>query len=157
MTLQTQVQTDVAIGVPGARADLSPFDYHPQTMQAEGAVFAGSFVWLGTDAETQARASGSGTPLGFVERALVYPSFEALSEGTLEIADGQSMNVAVRGAFYAITKTDATVGQSVFADTADGSVLTGASGTSVSGAVETGWKAVTAGSAGETIIISNRS
>lgn len=153
MALQKQVFQSVAIGVPGSKADLNAADYYPNSLTAEGDVVAGTFVWLGTEPELDAKNSGTGEPLGLVERNIVYPKYDILEDGTLTIADGETLTVAVRGCFYVATTTAATVGQTVFASTTDGSVITGAAGSTVADAVETGWTVITAGAAGETIII----
>lgn len=153
MPLQSQVYTSVAIGVPGSRADANTFDYYSQSLTAETDIIAGTFVWLGTDPELDANYGGTGAPIGLVERNIVYPNYDVLSEGTLTIAKDETLTIATRGAFYVTSTTAATVGQAVFALTTNGGVATGDTGADVAGAVETGWTVVTAGAAGETIII----
>ena len=150
---QTQINAAPAAGVPGDRATLNPAVYTVDNPLAEGPVTVGTFVWSGT-AAGQAKNSGTGAPLGFVERVQVYRS-HSLSEGaTLTVPAGSALTVARRGDYYAAAATAATAGQAVFAVLADGTLKTGAAGAAVDGAVETGWTVVNGGAAGETIIIS---
>ncbi|MDL2315502.1 hypothetical protein LJC59_00265 [Desulfovibrio sp. OttesenSCG-928-A18] len=153
MSLQSQVYTSIAIGAPGAKADLNVFDYYPQSLAAEEDVAAGTFVWAGSDPERLAGYGGSGEPLGFVERNIVYPNYDVDGEGTMIIHEGETLTIATCGCFYAVADTDAAVGQAVFAFTANGSITVNDPGATVADAVETGWKVITAGEAGETIII----
>jgi hypothetical protein len=64
------------------------------------------------------------------------------------------VTVAVKGDYFVVTATAATVGQAVFAMT-DGTVKTDASGATVTNGIETSWRVKTAGSANDVIIISN--
>lgn len=63
-----------------------------------------------------------------------------------------ALTVAVRGDYWVVSSTAATVGQAVLASTADGSISTG---TADATHIDTGWVVKTAGAAGEPIIISN--
>jgi hypothetical protein len=153
MSKQSQVYTQTAIGIPGSKAAANAFDYYPQSLTAETDVTAGTFVWPGTDPASQAKPAGTGRPLGLVERNIVYPNYDVLSEGSLVIEAGETLTIATQGAFYAVSATAATVGQKVFAVLADGTIKTGAAGATISGAVETAWKVVTPGAIGEVIVI----
>jgi hypothetical protein len=64
------------------------------------------------------------------------------------------VTVAVKGDYFVVTATAATVGQAVFAMT-DGTIKTDASGATVTGGIETSWRVKTAGSANDVILISN--
>jgi hypothetical protein len=150
---QSQVYTSVARGVPGAKADMNTFDYYPLSLTAETDITAGTFVWLGTDPETQADYGGEGAPIGFVERAIVYPNYDVLGAGDLEIQEGETLTVATSGCFWARTTGTAAAGQAVFAKTSDGTVSAAASGSTVSGSVETGWSVISGGEAGDAIMI----
>jgi hypothetical protein len=155
MTGQNQVFTGPARGVPGQKAGLNDgFHYYPNTLLAAADLPVGGFVWLGSDPETLAANTGTGKPVGFVERNIVYPDYDLMSEGTLVVPEGSALAVATHGDFWAVSAAAATVGQKVFAKLADGSITTGAAGATVTGAIETDWGVVTAGLAGEPIIIS---
>lgn len=102
-------------------------------------------------------AQGTGTAvMGFVVRVQMYPNYLLNSPGTLTVPSGSALSVAVRGDFYAISKTEATIGQKVFASTTDGSISTGAASGSVSGSVETDFVVKRGGAAGELIVIGNQ-
>ena len=93
--------------------------------------------------------------MGFVVRVLEYPNYNLTSEGTLQVPSGYGLSVAVKGAFYAVSTTAATVGQAVFASETDGSISTDEVGGSVSGSVETDFIVKQGGAAGDLIVISN--
>ncbi len=165
---QKQVFSSTARGVPGQKASLNGgFNYHPNTLISEGLVQVGNFVWLSNnDPETLAVNHAPGRPpdyidltkvkpLGFVERNIAYPDYDPLSPGTLTLPEGSPLAVATRGDFWAVAPSDSVVGMKVFAVLANGSLLTSGSGNDLDGAVETDWVVVTAGQAGETIIISS--
>jgi hypothetical protein len=155
MPAQSQVNKYLATGVPGARASLNPCVYTPNTPLAEGDVEAGRFVWPGTSPDVfTVRNSGGGHPLGFACRVIAYPNHDPLDSGTLTIRDGEAVTVAVRGDFYAVSETNAAVGDRVFANPADGGIMTGNAAPS-NYVVDTGWCVKTAGASGEPIIISN--
>ena len=152
MALQKSVGIYEAPAVAGDRAQLgnsvvnTPLNY----LVGEGGVTVGGFCWessTATDPMTIV-CSGSGAPLGFVERILDNVNYDLKSEGTAEIAQGGRVTVAVKGDFYAEADTTVAVGATVYANATTGAV-------SFSSGEETTWKAVTAGEAGDLVIISN--
>ena len=56
---------------------------------------------------------------------------------------------------WATADTTVTRGMKAFATLADGSIQFAAAGATVTGAVETGWAAFTAGATGDLVMISN--
>jgi hypothetical protein len=156
MPAQSQVNLYRAEGVPGAKADLSPHVYTPTTPLAEGTgVKVGGFVWPGTDAVNQVKINGTGVPVGFVERDIIYGNYDVNLEGTLELLEGDAVTVAVKGDYWAVATTAATVGQKVYATLADGTLQTAETGQTISGAEETSWVVKTAAAVGDPFIISN--
>lgn len=155
MTLQKKIGFDQAFAIQGDRASLNPVIYAAYTPLAEEPVSIGTFVWAGTDAEKQVKQSGSGLPVGFVERWHVVPIADLTDEASLIIPAGFAVTVARRGDFWAVSSTAATIGQKVFAVLANGTIKTGAAGATVAGAVETSYVVKTAGDAGDLIMISN--
>jgi hypothetical protein len=163
MPLQTAVNFDLPVGLPGMKAALEPTVY-AGNLVSEGPVTVGNFVWYGTTIN-QVKATGAGQPLGIVERNISFPDFDLKDEGTLVIADAWEVTVAIKGRYWfknaSSTATAATVGQKVFVKPTDGTFLTGAAGTSTSGSdafkntVETAWVVKTAGAIGDIIIIEN--
>lgn len=153
-TFQQQINACPAKGVPGDRAGLNPHVYAIGNPVAEGPVNVGGFVWDGA-APGQAKSSGTGAPLGFVERVLAYYDLDRSNSAGLTVPAGSTLLVARRGDYYAVAQTASTRGQKVFAVLSNGGLKTGAAGGGISGAVETGWTVLDGGAAGDIITISN--
>lgn len=149
---QTTVNREQALGIPGAFATNNPGISAPIGYVAGDDVKIGSFVWADTNGN--AVNTGTGVPVGFVARVIAY-GLDDRGVSTDVAKKGDNLNVQVKGDFYAVATTAATVGQKVFAVEADGTIATGTAGSTIAGAVETGWVVATAGAVGETIIISN--
>ena len=172
--LQKQVYIVPAKGQNGQPADwnaATPIEHTPQMRAAVAGIKIGSFVWRGTapagsglEMQSQAWATntGSGVPEGFVylNRSMNLP-VDASASYAIDL--NKYVPVAVSGAFYVSAATAPTVGQKVFAKLADGTLLYGAAGATVSGGVETKWavKAVDgqqdgSGTAGYLVTISDK-
>ena len=137
--------------VAGDRASQNPTVYIPKNFLAGGTVKAGGFVWRDTtNPGTEVVAAGSGLPLGFIERTINHDNFNINVEGTMAIAEGGNVTVAQRGDFYVVADGSVSIGDVLYAKTA-----TGAPTFSSSSAAETGYVAVTAGSSGDLIVVSN--
>lgn len=169
---QGQVNILPAIGVPGQHMSTNPLVSTQKGYCAAEPVTIGGFVWeapadkRAIDAAVPAdkkpieafvKSSGTGAPLGFAVREITNPlGYNESASNT--VPKGFPVSVAVKGDFAVITKTAATIGQSVFAVLEDGSIKTGKKSTSVDGAVETDYKVVNingVGAAGDIIVISN--
>ncbi len=149
MPLQSKINQYYALGVPGMPGDTNVVDYHPNTLIAEADITVGTAVWRGTDPATQAKYGGTGAPLGFVERNIVYAYCNFNEEGTPVIITGETLTIMVRGCMWVAPTAAVTVGQAVIAATADGTVTGGAAGD----AGDTGWIFETAAEAGEVALI----
>lgn len=155
MGLQTQVYTSVAPGVPGSPATPDQAIYTAVNFTAEMTCTLGNFVFeSATDPAKLASPSGEKV-LGLAQRVVNYVNWDMRSPGTLEVPDGSTLTVAVRGDFWAVSDTAAVVGDAVYANTGNGMISTAAVGSTVTSAVDTGWRVKTPGAAGELIIISN--
>ena len=158
MPLQNKVGLTVAPGVAGDKATPDQSVYTPLNPLASVAPPVGGFVFPvvedGVQDNTRAtNVAGDATEvLGFVERVINYVNYNIMEDGTLIVPEGSALTVAVRGDYWAVSSTAATVGQAVLASTADGSVSTG---TADATHLDTGWVVKTAGEAGEPILISN--
>lgn len=158
MPLQKTVSLDLAPGVAGDKATPDQSVYTPLNPLAAVDLPVGGFVFPVVDSgvidNTRAtNVAGSATEvLGFVERVINYVNYDVFSGGTLTVPKGSALTVAVRGDYWAVSNTVATVGQKVLASTADGSISTG---TPDATHLDTGWVVKTAGAIGEPIIISN--
>ena len=166
---QGQVNILPAIGVPGQHMSTNPLVSTQKGYCAADTVTIGGFVWAVTVDENDAlavtvdkndafvKSKGEGAPLGFAVREITNPlGYNESASNT--VPTGFPVSVAVKGDFAVITGTAATVGQSVFAVLADGSIKTGEKGSKVEGEVETDYKVVNingGGAVGDIIVISN--
>lgn len=152
---QGQVNILPAIGVPGQHMSTNPLVSTQKGYCAADTVTIGGFVWKENDAFV--KSTGTGAPLGFAVREITNPlGYNESASNT--VPTGFPVSVAVKGDFAVITGTAATVGQSVFAVLADGSIKTGEKGGTVEGAIETDYKVVNingGGAVGDIIVISN--
>lgn len=156
---QGQVNIMPAIGVPGQHMSTNPLVSAQKGYCAADTVTIGGFVWAATVEKNEAlvKSTGTAAPLGFAVREITNPlGYNESASKT--VPKGFPVSVAVKGDFAVITATTATVGQRVFAVLADGTIKTGAAGSTVEGAVETDYKVVDingGGAVGDIIVISN--
>lgn len=156
---QKQVNILPAIGVPGQHMSTNPLVSTQKGYCAADTVTIGGFVWAATADKNDAsvKSTGTGAPLGFAVREITNPlGYNQPASNT--VPKGFPVSVAVKGDFAVITRTAATVGQSVFAVFKDGSIKTGEAGSSVDDAIETDYKVVNIngdGAADDIIVISN--
>lgn len=153
-SFQKVVNLYQAGGIPGAYAAINPIVSTALGYIAEKDVPIGGFCWLGSEDNT-CLPSGTGSPLGFVVREVTNPIVTLRGEAQDYVPAGFNVSVQRKGDFYAISATDATLGQKVFAVIADGSIATDDAGATVAGAIETDYVVIKAGDAGDLIIISN--
>lgn len=160
---QGQVNILPAIGVPGQHMSTNPLVSTQKGYCAADTVTIGGFVWAATakenDKENDAvvKSKGTGAPLGFAVREITNPLGDN-QPASNTVPKGFPVSVAVKGDFAVITRTAATVGQSVFAVLADGSIKTGEAKSTVDDAIETDYKVVNingGGAVGDIIVISN--
>lgn len=159
---QGQVNILPAIGVPGQHMSTNPLVSTQKGYCAADTVTIGGFVWAvtteeGKEKDAFVKSTGTGAPLGFAVREITNPlGYNESASNT--VPKGFPVSVAVKGDFAVVTGTAATVGQSVFAVLADGTIKTGTAGDIVEGAVETDYKVVNingGGTVGDIIVISN--
>lgn len=140
------------VATKGDRASQNPTVYIPLNFLAGGTVKVGGFVWRDTTSPgTEVVASGSGAPLGFIERTINHDNYTISVEGTLDIQEGSNVTVAHRGDFFVVADKSVSIGDVLYADTTDGSAVF----TSGNDTVDSGFVAVTAGNTGDLIIVSN--
>lgn len=161
---QGQVNILPAIGVPGQHMSTNPLVSTQKGYCAADTVTIGGFVWAVTvenndnDAnDAFVKSTGVGAPLGFAVREITNPlGYNQPASNT--VPKGFPVSVAVKGDFAVITRTKATVGQSVFAVLKDGTIKTGTADDIVEDAVKTDYKVVNVnggGAADDIIVISN--
>lgn len=154
MALQKTVNTYLGIGIPGAYAAINPIVSTAKVYVASAACNIGGFVWADEENEGYVKPTGTGRPLGFAVREITNP-LGIKVEASNVVPVGYPVSVEVKGDFFAVTTTEASVGQKVFAVKANGTIRTGTARDSVEGAVETDFEVIQAGSAKDVIIISN--
>lgn len=156
---QGEVNILPAIGVPGQHMSTNPLVSTQKGYRAADTVTIGGFVWAVPEDENDAfvKSTGTGKPLGFAVREITNPlGYNESASNT--VPKGFPVSVAVKGDFAVITTTTATVGESVFAVLADGTIKTGDAGDYVEDAEETDYKVVNingGGAVGDIIVISN--
>lgn len=156
MAFQKTVNTYPGIGIPGAYAAINPIVSTAKGYVASAACNIGGFVWADASKAGCVKPTSTGLcrPLGFAVREITNP-LGINVEASNVVPVGYPVSVEVKGDFFAVTTTVATVGQKVFAVLADGTIKTGAAQATVEGAVETDFEVIQAGSANDVIIISN--
>jgi hypothetical protein len=160
MPLQDKVRTTVAEGLPGLLASQHNRAYAGNRTAGPG-VAAGRFVFAPPAAEAdRLRVYGSAAtvaaavPVGIVQRSQIYPDLDLLSPGTLEIPQGEAVDVLVEGDVWVeVASGPLTEGSLVFARAADGAVVTGADAAAPPAlTVPTTWRVVWAGADGLAVI-----
>jgi hypothetical protein len=154
---QGQVNILPAIGVPGQHMSTNPLVSTQKGYCAADTVTIGGFVWAVAENDAFVKSTGTGAPLGFAVREITNP-LGYNQPASNNVPKGFPVSVAVKGDFAVITRTAATVGQSVFAVLANGSIKTGTAGDTVDDAIETDYKVVNingGGAEGDIIVISN--
>lgn len=154
MAFQQTVNTYPGIGIPGAYAAINPIVSTAKGYVASAACNIGGFVWADATKAGCVKPTGTGRPLGFAVREITNPLGIDV-EASNVVPVGYPVSVEVKGDFFAVTLTEATVGQKVFAVLENGTIKTGTAQTIVEGAVETDFEVIQAGSANNVIIISN--
>lgn len=151
---QAKVNTYPAVGVPGAFASVNPIVSTSLGRIAGADVPIGGFCWDDPSNEGEVLPSGTGKPLGFVCRDVIYPiaSFDPAQNF---VPEGCTPCIMVEGDFYVQPEAAVTKGQKVFANLTTGAVSGGAAGATVSGSVETDWAFATGAEAGGIAIITN--
>ncbi|MXV35748.1 MULTISPECIES: hypothetical protein [unclassified Saccharibacter] len=118
---------------------------------SSGLVIA-AFAWVNQDGMTVSN-TGSGKPTGFVHRDQQGLTTQYLQGATMSIPAGFAVTLSSGGDYWALSQTDATVGQSVYASTKDGTLQTAAPGSAPQNTVDTGWIVTQGAPAGTEIII----
>lgn len=157
---QGQVNIRPAIGVPGQHMSTNPLVSTQKGYCAADTVTIGGFVWPANGKENDAsvKSTGEGAPLGFAVREITNPlGYNQPASNT--VPKGFPISVAVKGDFAVITQTEAKVGQSVYANIADGCIITtDEANVTELNAVKTDYKVVNingGGAKGDIIVISN--
>ena len=152
---QKSVNLYNARGVPGAFASINPVVSTPLGYIAgEDGVTIGGFCWEDPENDGVVLSTGTGKPLGFVVRDIIYPIYDL--GGAKNIApEGFNVNVHVSGDFYVQVPAAVTKGQKVFVNPTTGALSGGTAGGTVASSVETDWFFATDAEKNGIAIISN--
>ena len=150
----TSVAIEPAPAVQGDRVNNGAIFYTAHNFLTASTCNVGEFVWRDTTNPEIAvkNSAASGAPLGIVERTHEYTG---MTVDSLTVPNKANVTVVEKGAMWATADTTVTIGLKAFAVLADGSIKFAAAGATVTGAVETGWAAFTAGATGDLVMISN--
>ena len=162
MAFQTSLAVTQAPGIPGDFASVNPrhsaLSVPGGYVAGPNGVTVGLFAWADTSTGTILANTGSGLPTCFIHRDMntlitAYPSEFGMTIpagfGVGEMFDAGDFWVKNAGSGAV------TIGMKAFANTTNGTISFAATGTTVTGSVETKWYAKTAGAAGEIIKMSN--
>lgn len=139
---QTSVNANPAPAVEGDFASANPWFSQiagpGQIVAGANGVTIGRFAWLDPTGTAASNVGFGGTPSGFVGRA-GHPGMitEYLQIASMVVPAGFPVTLYAGGDFWARTSTVAQIGQKVYANYADGSISTGATGTPPAGATTT--------------------
>ena len=148
-----QIGLYAPVAVAGMKATPDQSVYTPTNYLVgdTNGINVGTFVAASATAgEATATIANAGAILGFVERVINSFDFDLTSGGTLTLAEGSLMTIAVKGDYYVVAPATVAFGNSVYCD-ATGKVVA----SSATGAIQTSWKYKTAGAKDEMVIISN--
>lgn len=158
MPFQKSVNINIPVGIEGDFASTNP--YHT-LLAGDGAlkagdngVYVGRFAWVDETNGTVTNAEISGARFGFVRRDQYAVITQYLAESTLLVPAGFGVTLYDGGDFWARFANGAVIGESVYASTTDGSVLS-ASTAPDSGYIDTGFKVASKAASGEIAKITN--
>mgnify|MGYP004522632107 CR=1 FL=1 len=154
MSLQKQVNIYFAKGKAGMKASDNPVAFYPRTTLADkDGVVIGNFCWMSAeDGVVQEKVNNDQAPLGFVFGSNRY-QLDIDESASVTIKEGQSVDVALKGDFYAVSTEAVTKGMAVYASETDGSIKCQAEGNIPAGYKETGFHALEDAEANEPFII----
>lgn len=157
MSFPNSVNYGWPAGFPGAWATDNPRRFKvagPDGFRAgAGGVTVAAFGWVQADGASVLN-TGTGTPGGFVCRTQQGVLTQYLQEASMTVPEGFMLALAEGGDVFALSTTQATSGQAVYAALATGAISTGSAGAAPTGTVETGWVVARGGAAGSPIILS---
>lgn len=151
MAFQNSIYLTQGLGKPGTIARLNPLEIIPVVAEGD-AVYAGGFVFAGTDPETQVIGPSADTADKTAADILGVAVFEKMQLGTtfdasLQIRAGETLAFARRGYVYVTSTTASVNGQSVYVNPTTGEIQTATA--APEGLLDTGWVVETGNAAGQ--------
>ncbi|MHB8916338.1 MAG: structural cement protein Gp24 [Thiobacillus sp.] len=116
---------------------------------ASGGLTIAAFAWIDSTGLIASNA-GSGAPRGFVANE-TQGQIPFGSVSSMTINAGEPVTLFNEGDFWAVTTTAATPGQKIFASLTTGAIQTAATGTVITGYIETKFYAANTCAAGELV------
>lgn len=161
MPFPNRINYNNPIGFPGdfasANVYRSAFTIGTAYRAGQDGVTIGRFAWVQDDTEIVANKPPSSAPtaipVGFVRRDQTQLITGYLDESTMVVNRGFAPTVMTGGDFFAITSTNCSPGDHVFASTTDGSVVTASSSTAPANSVATGWIVIKGATTGNIAVI----
>ena len=141
MAFQNSIYTTQGLGKPGTIARLNPLEAIPVVAEGDN-VFAGGFVFVGTDPETQVIGPSADTAAKTADDVAGVAVFEKYQIGltfdaSLQIRAGETLAKVRRGYVYVMSTTVSEYGQKVFVNPSTGEIQTAAA--APAGFIDTGW------------------
>nr|WP_321986152.1 hypothetical protein [uncultured Lichenicoccus sp.] len=163
MAFQTTMNVTQAPGVPGDFASLNPRHSVPSVpggfVAGANGVTIGLFCWADTATGTLLSNTGTGVPTGFLARTTTEGlNTTYLSDVGMTIPAGFGVGELFNGGDFWVKNAGTaavTIGLKAFANLTNGTISFAATGSTVTGAIETKWIAMSAGAVGELIKMSN--
>ena len=162
MAFQTVINVTQAPGVAGDFASSNP---RASTLSVPGGFIAGPngltvglFAWADTATGTILSNTGTGLPTCFVHRNMMGTLTAYLQEYGMTIPAGMAVgDMFSSGDFFCVNAGSGatTIGMKAFANLTNGTVSFAATGTTVTGSIETKWYCETINAAGELVKISS--
>lgn len=152
MPFQTSVNYQPSPGVAGAFCSANP---RANVVTGQGAFIAGTngvnvgnFAWTDAATNTLVTNGGQGLPRGFVANELQAMISTWMGEESMNIPGGRPVTLFNEGDFWMYSSTASAIGDKIFASFIDGSIRTGAPGSTFTDS------AFTATTSGTTLTVS---
>jgi len=151
MAFQNSIYTTQGLGKPGTVARLNPLEMIPVVAEGDN-VFAGGFVFTGTDPKTQVigpSADTAGKTTADIAGVAVFEKYQlGLScDASLRIRAGETLAKVRRGYVYVTSTTASEYGNAVYVNPTTGEIQT--ADVAPAGFIDTGWIVETGSAAGQ--------
>lgn len=141
--MQSTIYSKLALGKPGTIARLEPTEKIPVIAEGD-AVYAGGFVFEGTDPERQvigpsAETASKTSVAGVAVFEQFQPAFAGLTGlNSLKLNEGENLALVRKGYVYVTPSTASTHGQNVIVNVTTGAIKTATVTYTTSADLETG-------------------
>ncbi len=150
--MQTKVNIEQALGKVGTISRQNPITSVPRIVEDDN-VYAGKFVFEGTNKETQVKGVLAGATSVEGLAVFGYQMGQTLSNN-LKINIGEEIRVVKKGYVFITSTTNANYKDKVWVKVEDGTIKTSSQETE-EGFIDTGWRVETSAPANQVCEISN--